>query len=158
MPNWMLGKREGMGRGIRGPSPCGGDSTHYHKEKNSLLWYQSSHWFVACLVYAYSGIKRAIAEAHMQGHSQSQNLLQFLWKQSVSRIWNTHLIIKWKCLHFHRLLEDWMLFSLACFFHLQHLNSASIHGGTCFWQISIKTIDSLCHKQPILLLHVFTAR
>lgn len=66
----MLGKGGGktVGRGGKevggtGPSPCGGDSTHHHREKNSLLRYQKSHWSLTCLVYAHSGIKEALQES-----------------------------------------------------------------------------------------------
>lgn len=81
------GKWGGMGEGRggkevggTGPSPCGGDSTHHQREKNSLLRYQNSHWFLTCLVYARSEIKGVTAGAHIQIHPYSQNLLWFLWK------------------------------------------------------------------------------
>lgn len=69
------GGRGGKEVGGTGPSPCGGDSTHHHREKNSLLRYQNNHWFLTRLVYAHSGIKGATAGAHIQIHPHSQNLL-----------------------------------------------------------------------------------
>lgn len=51
--------REERGEGSRrdGLAPCGGDSTHHHRKEKHLLRYQIRHWFLICLVYAYSGIK-----------------------------------------------------------------------------------------------------
>lgn len=112
---WMLGKGGGktVGRGGKevggtGPSPCDGDSTHHHGEKNSLLRYQKSHWSLTCLVYAHSGIKGGTTGVHIEIHSYSRNLLWFLWKLSAFRVLNTYLISKWKKLHFHRLLDNWL--------------------------------------------------